>query len=63
MFWCKGSEFFCDLTTTLDQPVLLKSAGIFILDGIKDCASIGEQRPKSGDHQGLKIGGRDPPSL
>ena len=63
LVWRKGSEFFCDLTTTPDQPVLLDSAGIFILDGIEDRASIGEQGSEPGDHQGLEIGGRDPPSL
>ena len=51
------------MKTPPDQPVLLGSAEIFILDGIEDPASIGEQGSEPGDYQGLEIGGRDPPSL
>ena len=56
----KVSEFFCDLATTTDQPVLARPISVFIADDIEDRSLIGKEGSKPGDHQVLKIGRRDP---
>jgi hypothetical protein len=62
LVWRKGSEFFCDLTATTYEPVLFGPSNVFIVDGIEDRSLIGEKGAKSGDYQGLKIGGGYAPS-
>ena len=64
LVWRKGSEFFCDLTATTDQPVLSSRINdIHSRISIEDRSLIGKKDAKSGDHQGLKIGRRDAPSV
>ena len=59
----EASEFFCNLATTLDQPVLSNSVDVFIADGIEDCPLIGKEGSKPGDHKVLEVAGWDAPSL